>query len=243
VPMILGTDGAKLSKRHGAVSVLQYQDEGYLADALLNYLVRLGWSHGDQEVFTREEMIAAFDIKDVNRAASAFNPEKLLWLNQQHMMRAPVGTIATGLRAQLATLGVITDDDKLLEGVVNAQRERAKTLKEMAHNSLFFFRDFESYDEKAARKNLTAEATPVLQGLLEGLQALTDWNAGSIHEVISAVAARHGLGLGKVAQPLRVAVSGGAVSPPIDITVALLGSSTTCARIERALRYASVEAH
>src|SRR5471030_2655987 len=117
VPMILGPDGAKLSKRHGAVSVLQYQQEGYLPDALLNYLVRLGWSHGDQEVFSREEMISEFDIKDVNKAASAFNPEKLLWLNQQHLMRAPVGTLAAGLRARLAALGVMTGDDKLLEGV------------------------------------------------------------------------------------------------------------------------------
>src|SRR6204780_3100574 len=149
VPMILGPDGAKLSKRHGAVSVLQYQQEGYLPDALLNYLVRLGWSHGDQEVFSREEMVAAFDIKDVNKAASAFNAEKLLWLNQQHMMRAAVGTLVAGLRSQLAPLGIDCEDEQLLEGVVNAQRERAKTLKEMASSSLFFFREIGEYDEKA----------------------------------------------------------------------------------------------
>jgi glutamyl-tRNA synthetase len=238
VPMILGPDGAKLSKRHGALSVLQYQQDGYLPDALLNYLVRLGWSHGDQEVFSREEMIAAFDIRDVNKAASAFDPEKLLWLNQQHIMRAPVGTLAAGLRSRLAPLGVVVDDDKLLEGVANAQRERARTLNEMAQNSLFFFRDIESYDEKAARKNLTPEAMPLLQALEEGFKALGEWNAGSIHEVINAVAQRYGAGLGKVAQPLRVAVSGGGISPPIDITVALLGRQRTCARIERALRWA-----
>jgi glutamyl-tRNA synthetase len=237
VPMILGTDGAKLSKRHGAVSVLHYQQEGYLPDALLNYLVRLGWSHGDQEVFTREQMIAAFDIKDVNQAASAFNPEKLLWLNQQHMMRAPVAMLAAGLRSQLGLLGVAVDDDRLLEGVANAQRERARTLKEMAQNSVFFFRDIESYDEKAARKTLVPDAMPGLQALLDGFTALGEWNAGSVHEVINAVAQRLGVGLGKVAQPLRVAVSGGAISPPIDITVALLGRETTCARIERALRW------
>jgi glutamyl-tRNA synthetase len=239
VPMILGSDGAKLSKRHGAISVLQYQEDGYLPDALLNYLVRLGWSHGDQEVFSREEMIAAFDIKDVNRSASAFDPEKLLWLNQQHMMRAPVSTLAAGLRSQLAGLGVIAEDDKLLEGVANAQRERARTLNEMARNSLFFFREIEAYDDKAARKNLTPEAAPLLLALQEGLQALDDWNAGSIHEVINAVAQRYGVGLGKVAQPLRVAVSGGAVSPPIDITVALLGKERTCVRIGAALRWSA----
>jgi glutamyl-tRNA synthetase len=239
VPMILGPDGAKLSKRHGAVSVLQYQEEGYLPDALLNYLVRLGWSHGDQEVFTREQMVAAFDIKDVNQAAAAFNPEKLLWLNQQHMMRAPAAVLAAGLRSQLAILGVTVEDDRLLEGVANAQRERARTLREMAQNSLFFFGDFKAYDEKAAAKNLTAESAPVLQALEEGLEGLSEWNAGAIHEVISAVALRYGLALGKVAQPLRVAVSGGAVSPPIDITVALLGKNKALHRIEVAQRRAA----
>jgi glutamyl-tRNA synthetase len=239
VPMILGPDGAKLSKRHGALSVLQYQEDGYLPDALLNYLVRLGWSHGDQEVFTREEMIATFDIKDVNKSASAFDPEKLLWLNQQHMMRAPVSTLAAGLRSRLAALGVEVADDKLLEGVANAQRERARTFNEMAQNSLFFFCDIEAYDEKAARKNLTPDTAPLLLALQEAFQALGEWNAGSIHEVINAVAQRYGVGLGKVAQPLRVAVSGGAVSPPIDITVALLGKERTCARIELALRWSA----
>jgi glutamyl-tRNA synthetase len=237
VPLILGPDGAKLSKRHGAVSVLQYQQEGYLADALLNYLVRLGWSHGDQEIFTRDEMISAFDIKDVNKAAAAFNPEKLLWLNQQHLMQAPVGALATGLREQLVSLGVITDDTRLLEGVANAQRERVRTLKEMAERSLYFFREFEVYDETAAGKYLTPDAVPVLRALHERLKALTEWSAGSIHEAINAVAQRYGLGLGKVAQPLRVAVVGSAVSPPIDITLAILGPDRTGARIERALRW------
>jgi glutamyl-tRNA synthetase len=239
VPMILGSDGAKLSKRHGALSVLQYQEDGFLPDALLNYLVRLGWSHGDQEVFTREEMIAAFDIKDVNKSASAFDPEKLLWLNQQHIMRAPVSTLAAGLRSRLAALGVVVDDDRLLEGVANAQRERARTLNEMAQNSLFFFCEIEAYDEKAARKNLTRDTAPLLLALQEGFKGLGGWNAGSIHEVINSVAQRYGVGLGKVAQPLRVAISGGAVSPPIDITVALLGMERTCARIELALRWSA----
>jgi glutamyl-tRNA synthetase len=236
VPMILGADGAKLSKRHGAVSVLQYHQEGYLPDALLNYLVRLGWSHGDQEVFTRDEMIAAFDIRDVNKAASAFNPEKLLWLNQQHLMRAPMNVLVPALRAQLAALGVTATDERLLEGVITAQRERAKTMKEMAQNSLFFFRDFEAFDDKAAKKNLTPESTPLLQALASGLAGIGEWNAGAIHQLIEAVAQHHGVGLGKVAQPLRVAVTGGAVSPPIDITVALLGADTVSARIQRALR-------
>jgi glutamyl-tRNA synthetase len=238
VPMILGADGVKLSKRHGAVSVLQYQEEGYLPDALLNYLVRLGWSHGDQEVFTRAEMIAAFDIRDVNKAASAFNGEKLLWLNQQHMMKAPVATLAAGLREQLARLGIQCDDQPLLEGVANAQRERAKTLKEMAYNSLFFFRDFAEYEPKAAKKNLGADSLPVLEALGVALRAVTDWKAGPVHEALNSVATRLGLGLGKVAQPLRVAVTGGAVSPPIDLTLALLGRERVMMGLERARRYA-----
>ncbi|HTT06513.1 MAG TPA: glutamate--tRNA ligase [Steroidobacteraceae bacterium] len=235
LPMILGADGAKLSKRHGAVSVLQYQQEGYLPEALLNYLVRLGWSHGDQEYFTLEEMVGAFDIKDVNKSASAFNPEKLLWLNQQHIMRAPVARLAAGLAEQLAALGVDPGtNEQLLVGVANAQRERARTLKEMAQASVFFFQDFERFEEKAAAKHLTEATLPLLQALHEGFEALTEWNAGAVHEVINAVATRTGQGLGKVAQPLRVAVSGGAVSPPIDITVALLGRERTLARLERA---------
>src|ERR1700753_3652248 len=139
VPMILGPDGAKLSKRHGAVSVLQDEEEGYLPDALLNYLARLGWSHGDQEIFTREEMIAAFDIHNVNKAASAFNPEKLLWLNQQPMIAAHPATLVPHLQYQLSRLGLQSDNQVLLEGVILAQRERAKTMKEMAQNSRLFF--------------------------------------------------------------------------------------------------------
>ena len=241
LPMILGPDGAKLSKRHGAVSVLQYQEEGYLPDALLNYLVRLGWSHGDQELFTPAEMVAAFEIKDVNKSASAFNPEKLLWLNQQHIMRAPVKTLAAGLALALQRLsiGVAPEDESLLEGVADAQRERARTFKEMARNSEFFFRDFDDYDEKAARKNLTVESLPWLKALQDDFAALTDWTRASLHAAIESVAIRNGVSLGKVAQPLRVAVTGGAVSPPIDATVALLWQAKTLARLNRARAYAA----
>jgi glutamyl-tRNA synthetase len=236
LPMILGPDGAKLSKRHGAVSVLQYQQEGYLPEALLNYLVRLGWSHGDQEYFSVEQMIAAFDIKDVNKSASAFNPEKLLWLDQQHLMRAPVSRLAAGLAAQLAALGLpdAARDEVLLMGVAEAQRERARTLKEMAQASLFFFQEFERYDDKAAARHLTAGTLPSLQALAAELLALPQWSAQSVHAAIDAVAARLGLTLGKLAQPLRVAVTGGAVSPPIDVTVALLGRERVLARLARA---------
>jgi glutamyl-tRNA synthetase len=235
VPMILGADGAKLSKRHGAVSVLQYQEEGYLPDALLNYLVRLGWSHGDQEIFTRAEMIAAFDLQHLGKAAARFDGDKLLSLNAHHMMQAPVATLADGLRAQLARLGIETDDQLMLEGVAEALRERAKTFKDMAANSAFFFRDFEQFEPKAAARNLTAESAPLLQAVGAALQSLATWTAPAIHELINALAVKQGVGLGKLAQPLRVAVSGSGVSPPIDQTVQLLGREKVAARIARAL--------
>src|SRR5262249_7686269 len=207
VPMILGPDGAKLSKRHGAVSVLQYEEEGYLPDALLNYLVRLGWSHGDQEVFTREEMIAEFDIHDVNKAASAFNPEKLLWLNQQHMMRAAPSALVPYLRAQLRRLGCDSADQRLLEGVIVAQRERAKTMKEMAQNSRFFFVDRIDIDPKAAAKHLGGDALQTLASVPERRAALPVWNASTLHGALNDLATALQSGLGKIAQPVRVAVT------------------------------------
>jgi glutamyl-tRNA synthetase len=236
VPMILGPDGAKLSKRHGAVSVLEYQQQGYLPEALLNYLVRLGWSHGDQEYFTIPEMIAAFDVRDINKAASALNPEKMLWLNQQHLVRTDPKQIVPHLRWHLQQLGIESDDQALLEGIIVAQRERAKTLKEMAANSRFFFGDEVTLDPKAAEKHLTAEARLLLGELHARLAALGAWEAPAIHGVLEKLAAEKSLGLGKIAQPLRVAVTGGTVSPPIDATVVLLGRARALGRIERALR-------
>src|SRR4051812_19646406 len=196
VPMILGADGAKLSKRHGAVSVLEYQDQGYLPEALLNYLVRLGWSHGDQEYFTRDEMIAAFDVRDINKAASALNPEKMLWLNQQHLIRAQPKDVVPHLRWHLARLGIYSQDDALLEGIVLAQRERSKTLKEMAEASRFFFIDEVIPDPKAAEKHLTPDSRALLRELTARFESLPDWNAGALHGALEAFAQEKGLGLG-----------------------------------------------
>ncbi len=240
VPMILGSDGKRLSKRHGAVSVMQYREDGFLPEALLNYLVRLGWSHGDQEVFTIDEMIELFDVKDVNKAASTFNPEKLLWLNQQYIKSGDPRHVARHLSYHLGRLDVDPAPEPPLHAVVDAQRERAKTLVEMAANSAFFYRDFEAFDEKAAQKNLTAEARPALAQLRERFAALGDWQPGPIHEAVQATAEGLGEKLGKVAQPLRVAVSGGTVSPPIDITVYLLGRERALGRIDRALAYIDI---
>ncbi|WP_406672547.1 glutamate--tRNA ligase [Natronospira sp.] len=237
VPMILGSDGARLSKRHGAVSVLQYREEGYLPDALINYLVRLGWSHGDQEVFSREEMVELFDIDEVNRSASTFSPEKLLWLNQHYIKESEPGDVAKALAPLLEARGCDLSAGPSLEPIVVSQQERAKTLVEMADNSLFFFRDFDEFDEKAAKKNLRPVAEAPLEAVKAALSSLEDWQAEKIHAVVNAVAEEQELKLGKVAQPIRVAVSGGPVSPPIDQTLALLGREKTVERIDRALAY------
>ena len=237
LPMILGPDGAKLSKRHGAVSVLQYKEEGYLPEALLNYLARLGWSHGDQEIFTLEEMCRLFDIADVNKSAAAINPDKLSWLNQQHLMRADNAHVAAELDWHLQLLEVDTTGGPDLAAVVASQKERAKTLKEMAANSVFFYREPAWYEEKAAKKNLTAESKPHLERAREALAGLGDWTAESIHALMQALAEQAGVGLGKIAQPIRVAVSGGSVSPPIDQTLAILGPEQVLKRLDRAVAY------
>ncbi len=235
LPMILGPDGAKLSKRHGAVSVLQYRDDGFLPEAVLNYLVRLGWSHGDQEIFSIDEMVHLFDIIDVNKSASAFNFEKLAWLNQQHLMHAPVQRVASLLRWHLEQDGIRADDEAQLEAIVLTQRERAKTLKEMAANSLFFFRAPGSYDAKAVAKHITADIPALLGELSQVFAALPNWSAPSIHEQLTAFAAAKGLPLGKLAQPIRLAICGGTVSPPIDASLDILGRSESLARLARAL--------
>jgi glutamyl-tRNA synthetase len=235
LPMILGSDGAKLSKRHGAVSVLQYRDDGFLPEAVLNYLARLGWSHGDQEIFTIEEMIRLFDITDVNKSASAFNFEKLAWLNQQHMMRVPAARIVPVLRWHLDREGIQAGNDAQLEQIVVVQRERAKTVREMALNSVFFFQAPTTYDDKAVRKHITAEALTLLSDASQELARLQDWSAAAIHQLISSFSAARGISLGKLAQPMRLAVCGGTVSPPIDATLAILGKSESQSRLARAL--------
>ncbi len=237
VPMILGADGKRLSKRHGAVSVMQYRNEGYLPEALLNYLVRLGWSHGDQEIFSIDEMIELFDIRDVNKAASTFNPDKLLWLNQHYIQHSPAEHVAHHLSWHMGQLGIdpAADGPDLVE-VVRAQQGRARTLVEMARNSVFFYREFESFDDKAARKHLRPVAASALAVVREGLQSV-EWTPEAIHALVEATAEAEGVKLGKVAQPLRVAVTGTAVSPPIDQTVYLVGRERALARLERALHY------
>ena len=237
VPMILGSDGARLSKRHGAVSVMQYRDDGYLPEALLNYLVRLGWSHGDQEVFSLDEMVKLFDVTKVHSSAAAFNPEKLLWLNQHYIKNSDPAHVAHHLSYHLGKLGIDPATGPDLIEVVKAQRERAKTLLEMAQNSAFFYRNDIEYDSKDAAAHLKPEAEKPLADLRTRLAALPLWLAEPIHATVTGVAEAHGLKLGKVAQPLRVAIAGRAVSPPIDITLWLLGREKALQRLDRALDF------
>ena len=237
LPMILGADGARLSKRHGAVSVMQFRDDGYLPDALLNYLVRLGWSHGDQEIFTLDEMVAYFELEAVNVSASTFNMEKLLWLNHQYIMNSDPAHVARHLSWHIGQLGLDPTQGPDLVDMVKAQRERSKTLVEMANSSIYFYKEFESYDEKAVKKNFTAGTDEILAQLRDRLTALVDWQAEPLHQVIVDLAADLDLNMGKVAQPLRVAICGSAVSPAIDVTLTLLGREKTLVRLERAIDF------
>lgn len=237
LPMILGSDGARLSKRHGAVSVMQYRDEGFLPEALLNYLVRLGWSHGDQEIFSVTEMIAHFKLDDVNVSASTFNPEKLLWLNHHYIMHSDPAHVARHLSWHIGQLGIDPTEGADLVEIVKAQRERCKTLVEMANASQYFYKEFDAYDEKAAKTNFKAGTEIVLQQLKEDFSQLPVWDGEQLHQIVLAVAEKMQLKLGKVAQPLRVAVCGSGVSPAIDVTLSLLGREKTLARINRAIEY------
>lgn len=237
VPMILGDDGARLSKRHGAVSVMSYRDEGYLPEALLNYLVRLGWSHGDQEVFSLDEMVQLFDISDVNRAASSFNTEKLLWLNQHYIKNSPTEHIAHHLGWHLGQLDIDPSEGPALPEVVELLRERAKTLKELAGSCQYFYRDIRNYDEKAARKHLSADSLPILEDILQRLENMTEWQAAAIHHEVQECAAKYEVGMGKVAQPIRVALTGNTVSPSLDVTLELAGRLRTESAIRAAIVY------
>ncbi|MDH5408988.1 MAG: glutamate--tRNA ligase [Gammaproteobacteria bacterium] len=237
VPMILGDDGARLSKRHGAVSVMQYREEGYLPEALLNYLVRLGWSHGDQEIFSLDEMIKLFDITDVNRAPSSFNTEKLQWLNQQYIKNDSPARIAHLLSVHIGELDIDPTQGPDLEQVVAMQVERAKSLLDLAQICAIFYQDFTEYDAKAAKKSMQAAAVEPLTRVREKLSELSDWSREAIHDIIHGVADELELKMGKVGMPLRFAVTGGTPSGDLDQTVFLIGQEAVLRRIDKALIY------
>ncbi len=237
VPMILGDDGKRLSKRHGAVGVMQYFEEGYLPEAMLNYLVRLGWSHGDQEIFSIDEMIEYFSLSDINRAPSVFNTEKLKWINQQYLMSLSLPTIVDLVEQRLVKLGIEYEPGTDLDTIVDLYRQRVSSINELVDSILYCFQDFDDYDAKAAKKALRPVALEPLQLLQVSLSKIEDWQAESIHKVIEDITQQLDVNMGKVGQPLRVAVTGGSFSPPIDQTVAMIGRENSLQRISKAIDY------
>jgi glutamyl-tRNA synthetase len=234
LPMIHGQDGAKLSKRHGAVSVMQYRDDGYLPHALLNYIVRLGWSHGDQEIFSEEEMVRLFKVDDVNKAASRFDFDKLAWLNQHYLKSDDPLEVATHFVWHLRAAGIDPEHGPEPADVVVALRDRVKTLKEMAERARLWYLGIESWDEAAVAKHLKG-AGDTLQAARAALAAAPEWSPAAVDAALRATAEKLGLGMGKVAQPMRVAITGTQVSPSIEHTVFLCGREGALARIDAAL--------
>jgi glutamyl-tRNA synthetase len=236
LPMILGPDGAKLSKRHGAVDIREYREQGYLPEAMLNYLVRLGWSHGDQEIFSVEAMTELFDIADINQSASAFNPEKLLWINQQHIISAPAERLADALVPYMESAGLHITNGPLPSDLADGFRERAETLVQMVDSSRYCYEDFEEIDAKAAKKNLRPVIQEPLKAARDELAELPEWSKEAIAEAIEKTAARFDINMGKLGQPIRVSCTGGSVSPPIDVTLWLIGQRRTIKRLDHALQ-------
>ncbi len=240
VPMILGSDKKKLSKRHGATSVFEYKKEGYLPDAFINYLARLGWSHGDQEIFSRGELESFFSLETIGKSPAVFDLEKLSWVNAEHMKTLPSKKLAEHLAGYLQEQGFSTDTllgTPVFLKLVESLKERTKTLKEMADNCRWFFlNDIQiEFDEKAKAKHLTAEVAKPLSSLIEKLNGTEDFVETEIEARFQEVLQEHGVTLVKIAQPVRVAVTGTAVSPPIYTVLEILGKERTLNRLKRAL--------
>ena len=227
--MILGDDGQKLSKRHGAVSVMQYDDDGYLPEAVLNYLARLGWSHGDDEIFSMQQFCAWFDLDHITPSAAQFNTEKLNWLNAHYIKQADLGRLGQEVERRLNGLGIQVTPSPDLGKVVELYRDRANTLNELARAIAYFYR-MPEIDQAAAGKHISPDILQVMQALAVDL-AQIEWSAEAIHQVIDATVAAHGLKFPKVAMPLRVMLTGGAQSPSIDAVMTLLGKTESLSRI------------
>lgn len=239
MPLTHGADGKKLSKRHGAAAVTDFAKLGYLPQAVRNYLVRLGWSHGDQELFTDEELIAFFDIHDCNASPGIMDLQKLEWINQQKMMSLPPSEVATEWLPYLRERGYEIAPGAWLDRLVEVCRERFKTLVEMADHVRYFFADPESYDDKAAKKWLAAANVELIELLATRIENIADFTESALEEMFGKICEERGVGLGQVAQPVRVALTGNTVSPPIFDTIVLLGRERTVARLRRAAVFAS----
>ena len=237
VSMILGDDGKKLSKRHGAVSVMQYRDDGFLPQAVLNYLVRLGWSHGDQEVFSVDEMIKLFSLDNISKSASAFNTDKLIWLNQHYIKTLDVSEVAKHAVWHFEQQGIDVSNGPVLADVIKVQADRVNTLKELAQISRYFYEEFSEFDANAAKKHLRPVAKDNLIAVRDALANLNDWTVTGIQNTINETADSLGVGMGKVGMPLRVAATGSGNSPSLDVTLVLMKQSTVIQRINNAIEF------
>lgn len=237
LPMILGADGKRMSKRHGAVSVTAYREAGFLPDALLNYLVRLGWSHGDQELFTREELVQLFSLEGINRSASTFDPTKLAWVNHQHMLKLAPEALAEATLPYFGSAGLVPAPVVDVAPAVALFRDRTDTLVELVEALGPYFSEFDDFEPSAAKKHLRPVAAESLKAVRARLAELTDWSAAPLHQAVEATAEALGVGMGKVGMPLRVAVTGTGQSPGLGETLVLVGRERTLARIDRALAF------
>ena len=237
IPMILGVDGKKLSKRDAASSILEYRDKGYLPEALLNYLVRLGWSKGDQEIFSIDEMISEFDLRSVNKSASSINPKKLLWLNQHYIKNSDNEKLIFMLNSFFDDMNISTDSGPDLSDLVSVQKDRIETVKDLAEQSTFFYEDFKKYDEKMAEKYLQPVLLKPFKVLYEEFDNNTSWDNENIKSILNKLAEEFDIKIGKLAQPLRVAITGKNVSPGIYDTVRLLGREKTLKRLNNAIKF------
>ncbi len=237
LPMILGADRTRLSKRHGATSVTAYREMGYLPEALVNYLARLGWSYGDQEIFTREELVDKFSLESVGKSSGIFNPEKLLWLNHHYIKESPTERLVPEFLRHLERLGVDGSRDERVPVIIETLKERAKTLGQMAEDALFYFKEDVTYEEKAARKFLTPDKAELFRMLIERLASLDPFTRDAIQDAFDSVLREKRLGLGKLAQPVRVALTGTTVSPGIFETIEALGRKRTVKRLKDACEF------
>jgi glutamyl-tRNA synthetase len=237
VPMVLGNDRARLSKRHGAMSVTAYRDMGFLPEALINYLVRLGWSHGDQEFFTRDELIEVFDLENIGKSAGVFDLDKLQAVNAEHIMAASPRDLVAPLKPFMEKAGVEIEADDYVEQVIETLQPRSKTLADMAEAALFYYQSDIVYDEKAAKKFLKSAALDPLKILADKLEALEDYAQSGLEDVFKAVMDETGLKLGKIAQPVRVALTGRTASPGIFEIIAILGKERVVPRLRKAIGF------
>ena len=237
IPMILGIDGKKLSKRDEASSILKYRDDGYLPEALLNYLVRLGWSKGDQEIFSIDEMISEFDLQSVNKSATTINPKKLLWLNQHYIKNSDNEKLIFMLNSFFDDMNILTDTGPDLSDLVSVQKERIETVKDLAEQSVFFYKDFKKYDEKMSKKYLKPALLKPFRVLYDEFDNDACWDNETIKSILNKLAEKFDIKIGKLAQPLRVAITGKNISPSIYDTVRLLWREKTLKRLSNAIKF------